>query len=131
MMFTQFGPGTPESGWVDDNIFQSGGESSSPIRSPSGPQRPKAKPRTSLSAPPEVNSELEPVHSSPIRQTRSKARESALFHAMQRSPTPQAVSRAATPEVQVKPEPKSPPRSSLRRSLSPWVGSQSSPVSAK
>ncbi|TDL27536.1 hypothetical protein BD410DRAFT_713668 [Rickenella mellea] len=54
----KFGPGTEDSGWEDNNIFQSGGESS-PVRSPK-PKTPRKSgtrnPRTSLSAPPELDS---------------------------------------------------------------------------
>ncbi|KAH8117468.1 Man1-Src1p-C-terminal domain-containing protein [Phellopilus nigrolimitatus] len=66
----KFGPGTDDSGWEDNNIFQSGAESSSPIR-PSKPKAPRKsnlrKSRASMSAPPEspTRSPSSPVFSPP------------------------------------------------------------------
>ncbi|KAJ3725995.1 Man1-Src1p-C-terminal domain-containing protein [Lentinula raphanica] len=59
-----------DSGWEDNNIFQSGAESSSPLRS--SPARPKGrrssviprKPRTSMSAPPNASPSSSPSKSS-------------------------------------------------------------------
>ncbi|KAI0831222.1 Man1-Src1p-C-terminal domain-containing protein [Trametes gibbosa] len=68
----------PESGWEDNNIFQSGAESSSPIRpSPSRARarksiaaRPAPKSRKSMSAPPQMSSPSPP---------KSKGKERAIF----------------------------------------------------
>ncbi|THH03811.1 hypothetical protein EW145_g5989 [Phellinidium pouzarii] len=60
----KFGPGTDDSGWEDNNIFQSGAESSSPIRPPKAKTSRKSnlrKSRNSMSAPPES-----PTRSSPV-----------------------------------------------------------------
>ncbi|KAL5511829.1 SRC1 [Sanghuangporus vaninii] len=51
----KFGPGTEDSGWEDYNIFQSGAESSSPVRLSTKKARKSAlRRRTSFSAPPEM-----------------------------------------------------------------------------
>ncbi|KAI8998709.1 Man1-Src1p-C-terminal domain-containing protein [Trametes punicea] len=59
----------PESGWEDNNVFQSGAESSSPLRpSPTRPRtrksvavaRPAVKARKSMSAPPQISSPSPP-----------------------------------------------------------------------
>lgn len=57
----QFGPGTIESGWEENNVFQSGNESSSPVRAPkvkresSGRKSSAKKSRMSMSAPPDMS----------------------------------------------------------------------------
>ncbi|EJD06014.1 uncharacterized protein FOMMEDRAFT_104431 [Fomitiporia mediterranea MF3/22] len=54
----KFGPGTDDSNWEDNNIFQSGAESSSPVRPPRKkvPRKSNLRRRTSFSAPPETPS---------------------------------------------------------------------------
>ncbi|KAI0374806.1 hypothetical protein BV20DRAFT_960988 [Pilatotrama ljubarskyi] len=73
----------PESGWEDNNIFQSGAESSSPVRpSPTrtrarkslAPSRPAPKSRKSMSAPPQISSPSPPKNKGKEREVFSSVK---------------------------------------------------------
>ncbi|KAI5123291.1 hypothetical protein M0805_009312 [Coniferiporia weirii] len=93
----KFGPGTDDSGWEDNNVFQSGAESSSPIRPPrqKAPRKSNLrKSRNSFSAPPDspIRSSPAPVFSPPhlnfapelpTNVTKPQSRLAAIKHEIQ------------------------------------------------